>query len=191
MNSCEAASELLQIIIPKIVEYSDNQCLRAIITQNEISNFANMWINGMSYKQILDYADENGVMILRRKKEVVMQLNEIIEMCDEGFGYGSTLIINAISELLKLHCEECENVCMLLSELSSRMRYGLPTRKSIVIYESGFADRTVSLKLAAVLRGSVIKNKRQFYKIARLKKKNLLEALIGLPKIFSDYMAKI
>lgn len=191
LNSCEAASELLQIIIPKIVEYSDNQCLRAIITQNEISNFANMWINGMSYKQILDYADENGVMILRRKKEVVMQLNEIIEMCDEGFGYGSTLIINAISELLKLHCEECENVCMLLSELSSRMRYGLPTRKSIVIYESGFADRTVSLKLAAVLRGSVIKNKRQFYKIARLKKKNLLEALIGLPKIFSDYMAKI
>lgn len=191
LNSCETASELLQIITPKIVECSDNQCLKAIITQNEISNLANMWINGMSYKQIHDYADENSVMILRRKKEVAMQLSDIIEMCDNGFGYRSTLIINAISELLRLYCEDCENVYMLLSELSSRMRYGLPTRKSIIIYESGFADRTVSLRLAAELRGSVIKNKRQFYKIARLKKKNLMEALIGLPKVFSDCMDEI
>lgn len=191
LMNCETFSEILQMIIPKLVEYSENKCLKAVTPEREIPSIANMWINGMSYKQILEYVTENNVMIIRRKKEVEIQLGEIIDICDDGFGYTSTLIINAISELLQFNYEESENACKLLNELSKQMRYGLPTKKSIIIYEFGFGDRVVSLKLATELRGIPIKTKRKFLRVAKERKDNLLEVLIGFPRIFSDRMSEL
>jgi len=191
LMNCEAPSEILQIIIPKLVEYSENKCLKAVTTESEIPIIANMWISGMSYKQILEYATENHVMIIRRKKEAAIQLSEIIDICDDGFGYASTLIINAISELLQFNYEESEDACKLLNELSKQMRYGLPTKKSIIIYESGFGDRVISLKLAAELRGISIKTKRHFRRVAKDRKNSLMEALTGFPRIFSDRLSEL
>lgn len=189
--NCETISEILHMIIPKIVEYSDNKCLKAVVTKSEILDIANMWINGMSYKQILDYTIEKNVKIIRRKKEAEIQLGEIIDICDDGFGYSSTLIINAISELLRANYEECQDSCKLIAELSKRMRYGLPTKKSIIIYESGFADRVVSLKLTAELPGISIKTKRQFQRVSKKRKDRLLEVLTGFPRIFYDTMSEM
>ena len=189
--SCETSSELLQMIIPKLVEFSENRNLKSVITESEIPNIANMWINGMTYKQIFDYTSENSVLILRRNKETEIELGEIIDICDDGFGYASTLIVNAISELLRLNHEESEGICKLLGVLNKQMRYGLPTRKSIIIYEAGFSDRVIALRLAAALRGTTIKNKRQFQRIAKDSKEALLEILTEFPKIFFDRMAEI
>lgn len=191
LMNCETSSEILQMIISKLVEYSENKCLKAVITEDAISSIANMWISGMSYKQILEYAIENSIMIIRRKKEVEIQLSEIIDICDDGFGYSSTLIINAISELLRFNYEKSEGACKLLAELSKQMRYGLPTKKSIIIYETGFADRVVSLKLAAELAGNPIKTKRQFQRVAKKRKDILLGVLIDFPKVFFDRMSEL
>lgn len=189
--NCETSFEILQMTIPKLIEYSENKSLKAVITKSEIPNIANMWINGMSYKQIFEYATENNIKIIRRKKETDILLGEIIDICDDGFGYASTLIINAVSELLGLNYVESEDACKLLAELSKQMRYGLPTQKSIIIYESGFADRVISLKLAAELPGIPIKTKRQFQRVVKKRRNNLLEALTGFPKIFSDRMSEL
>lgn len=186
LMSCETTSEILQLIIPKLIEYSENKCLRAIVTESEIPNISTMWINGMSYKQILDYATENNVLIVRRHKEAEIQLGEIIDICDDGFGYASTLIINALSELLQLNYEDSEDTCKLFGELSRQMRYGLPTKKSIIIYESGFGDRAIALKLAAEMSGIPIKNRRRFESIVRQNKDGLMGVLEGFPRIFSD-----
>ncbi len=184
--NCETTSEVLQMIIPKLVEYSENKCLKAVVMKNEILVIANMWINGMSYKQILEYTTENDVKIIRRKREAKIELSEIIDICDDGFGYASTLIINAIAELLRSTYEESEDSCKLIADLSKQMRYGLPTRKSIIIYESGFADRVVSLKLATELPGIPIKTKKQFQRVTKERKDKLLKALNGFPRIFYD-----
>jgi POLQ-like helicase len=191
LMNCETSSEILQMIIPKLVEYSENTRLKAVITKSAIPRIAIMWISGMPYKQILEYATENNVMVIRRKKEKEILLGDIIDICDDGFGYASTLIINAIAELLQFNYEESENACELLNELSKQMRYGLPTKKSIIIYEAGFADRVVSLKIAAELEGFSIKTKRQFQRVAKKRKDNLLEVLTGFPRIFSDRMSEL
>lgn len=187
--NCETSSEIIQIIIPKLVEYSENKRLNDVITKSALPNIAIMWISGKPYKQILEYANKNNVMIIYKKKEI--QLGDIIDICDEGFGYASTLIINAITELLQFNSEESENACKLLNELSKQMRYGLPTKKSIIIYESGFADRVVSLKIAAELEGITIKTKRQFQRVAKERKDNLLKVLTEFPRIFYDRISEL
>lgn len=189
--NCETTSEVLHMIIPKIVEYSENKCLKAVIVESEIFAIANMWINGKSYKQILEYTTDSDVRIIRRKREANIELGEIIDICDDGFGYASTLIINAIAELLRYTYEDSQDSYKLLSDLSKQMRYGLPTRKSIIIYESGFADRVVSQKIAAELLGIPIKMKRQFHKASKLRKDKLLEMLNEFPRIFYEVMSGI
>lgn len=189
--NCNSSSEILKRITPKLVEYGENKCIKAVITESDIYSIADMWIGGLSYKRILEYTAENNVMIIRRKKESEIQLGEIIDICDNGFGYSSTLIINAISELILFNYEESGNICKLLTQLSKQMRYGLPTKKSIIIYESGFADRIVALKLADELSGIPIKSKRQFHREAQKRKENLLESLADFPKIFSDEISEL
>ncbi len=189
--NCETTSEMLQMLIPKLIEYTENRCIKAVITKNKIWGIADMWINGMPYKQIFEYATENNVKIIRRKKEAEIQLGDIINICDEGFGYASMLIINAISELLYLNYEESEDSCKVITELSKQMKYGLPTKKSIIIYEAGFADRAVALKLASELAGIRIKTKRQFQRAVQTRRDILLEVLTEFPRVFFDRMSEL
>lgn len=191
LRCCETTSEILRLIMEKIVEYSENKCLKDIIAEEAITDIASMWIDGASYKQILDYATENNVRIIRRNKEANILLEEIIDVCDDGFGYASILIINAISELLRLHREGSDGTCEMLGELGRQMRYGLPTKKSILIYELGFGDRAISLRLATILQGDSFTSKKQFQRAALKNKDKLMEALDGFPKVFSDRMVEL
>lgn len=188
---CETTSEVLQLIMSQIIEYSENKCIKAVLLKDELFGIANMWIEGMSYKQILEYALEHNVKVIRRNKETEIQLGDIIDICDEGFGYASTLIINAVSDLLQFNYQESEDACKLITELSKQMRYGLPTRKSIIIYESGFSDRVISLKISSELLGIRIKTKKQFQEAAKKRKAALMEVLSEYPRVFFDRMSEL
>lgn len=189
--NCETTTEILQILMPQLIKYSNNKTVKAVVTTDELSRVASLWISGISYNQILEYAIENDIKIIRRKKKASVQLEDIIDICDEGFGYAATLIINAISDLLQFQNSESEDACKLMSELSRQMRYGLPTRKSIVIYESGFSDRVISLRLSEKLRGFRISTKKQFKEIAHEQKEVLMDMLSDYPQIFSDRMSEL
>lgn len=188
---CEDSSEILPIITPKLIEYADNKTLKAIISVDEVANIAGMWINGESYKSILDYTKEKGVLITRRKKAAEILLNEVIEICDNGFGYSSTLVMNAISELLLLNCEEDQGSCKILNELTKKMRYGLPTKRSIAIYEAGFSDRVLAQEMSTILTGIPIKNKKQVKRAIRKKQVDVANLLLEFPSIFTDRLSKI
>lgn len=189
--SCDTTAEVLELLIPQLIKYSGNKCINAITTKEELYSIASMWIAGLTYKQIFDYAFEHKVKIIRRNKEADIQLEEIIDICDDGFGYASTLIINAVSDLLQFNHSDSEDACKLMSELCEQMRYGLPTKKSIIIYESGFQDRVISLKISAELAGIRIRTKKQFEEVAKKRKDVLMEALSEFPTVFSDKMIEL
>ena len=76
LMSCEVTSEILQLIIQKLIEYSENKCLREVITAESIPIMANMWIDGASYKQICDYASENDVRLSAGKRKEIYSLEK-------------------------------------------------------------------------------------------------------------------
>ena len=191
LKCCDTTSEILELLMPQLIKYSEHKCIHAVSTKGELYGIANMWIAGLSYKQIFDYALEQKVKIIRRNKETDIQLEEIIDICDEGFGYASTLIINAISDLLQFNHPDSKDTCKLMSDLSKQMRYGLPTRKSIIIYESGFPDRVIALRISAELLGIRIKTKGQFQEAAKKRKETLMEVLSEFPRVFSDKMREL
>ena len=63
------------------------------------------------------------------------------------FGYASLKIIQAVIEVLKN--KDCGgDIREDLSDIIYRIRYGLPNKESVCIYELGFSDRIISQKIA-------------------------------------------
>ena len=68
-------------------------------------------------------------------------MSDIISICDNGLGYETSMVLNAINNNLeKIIGDEFE----VLTKLIKRLKYGLPLEKEINIYELGFSDRIVA-----------------------------------------------
>ncbi|WP_283271584.1 hypothetical protein [Streptococcus dysgalactiae] len=67
-------------------------------------------------------------------------MSDIISICDNGLGYETSMILNAINNILEeLNGEKTD----VLNKLVKRLKYGLSLEKEINIYELGFSDRIV------------------------------------------------
>ena len=124
------------------------------------------------------------------KKSKDISLEDIITLCDSDFGYASLTIIQAIVELLST--KDCnENIQEDLGEIIYRIRYGLPNKESIYVYELGFADRIISQKIAEVLKNFDCSSKTKVKSIIKNHKNELKSVLSNYPSYFMDRLKKI
>lgn len=190
---CNSEEELLKVIFPLLYTYCDSR----IKSYNDIEKIINIglyWINGKSYVEIVNYARENNVMILKRKKKVLFSLNEVIKTCDNFFGYDCTLVIAAIIENVKYEYKG-SNIIDIFRLLSKRMRYGLNNQCSILLFEMGFNDRVISEKLSDILQCSYKVNKRKdilnILKKDATIKNNILLYIKDYPSYFENKLEKL
>lgn len=79
-----------------------------------------------------------------------MTLQDVIDFCDSFLGDDCTLILAAVIENVEYYCENGD-IKKILKRLYKRMRYGLVTQTSIILYEKGFNNRIVATEIADVL----------------------------------------
>ena len=108
------------------------------------------WIEGKSYAGIEQQCIEKEIRLLKRGKAKIMTLQDVIKFCEDFLGYDCTLILAAVIENVEYYCGD-DNSKKLLKRLSKRMRYGLASQTSIVLYEMGFNDRVVATEIAEIL----------------------------------------
>jgi hypothetical protein len=148
--------ELLTFILRMIIKYSSPRHLHKIIKIEDALEIAKMWIKGQEYYIIQSMVELYDYRILRRNKEQVMSLEEIVSICDSDFGYTASLIINSICEILKSNdisdeSDDDEGVLETIEELeklSQRLKYGLPEQTDIFVYELGFNDRYLAQEIS-------------------------------------------
>ncbi|VQQ56601.1 DEAD-DEAH box helicase domain-containing protein [Streptococcus pneumoniae] len=137
--SCEKEEELLGVLTKKIIDFSNNKEMRKLSIEN-LNYISQLWIKGISYFQILESCTEKSISIEKRGKSKPIDMSDIISICDNGLGYETSMVLNAINNILeKLVGEELDVLTMLIK----RLKYGLPLEKEINIYELGFSDRIV------------------------------------------------
>ena len=137
--SCEKEEDLLGILTKKIIDFSNNKEMRKLSIEN-LNYISQLWIKGISYFQILESCTEKSISIEKRGKSKPIDMSDIISICDNGLGYETSMVLNAINNILeKLVGEELDILTMLIK----RLKYGLPLEKEINIYELGFSDRIV------------------------------------------------
>jgi len=192
---CLDSTEILRLITIEVVKYSENKVLHRIISKSELINLAVQWINGDSYDSIYRYCQTNEIQIQDKRKKKTQQrlikLEEIIELCDNGFGYAMILTIHAIGELILSSSSNGEEVYELINHLCQKMRYGLSAKKDIIIYELGFSDRIIAKKVSKIVGNIDIHSKNRMKQAIRLKKENVKEELLEYPAYYIDRLKQI
>ncbi|EAE6383335.1 DEAD/DEAH box helicase [Listeria monocytogenes] len=192
--SCVNDTEILKLVAEELINYSDNKILKKIIRKSEIANLAIQWINGDSYKSIYNYCLMHDIQIQDKRKKAqqrTMKLEEIIEICDNDFGYSAILVIHAIGELILSSNPDDEKTVDIINNLCQRMRYGLSNKQNIIIYELGFSDRVIVEKISRKIGKFEFLSKNKMKKILRLRKEELKEELSSFPEYFIEILKKI
>lgn len=194
LSDSEDDTLILKLIIEQIIDYSDNKFLKKITSKSEILNLAIQWINGGSYQSIYQYCLENYVQIQDRRmkaKHRTISLIEVIELCDNDFGYSSILVVHAIGELMLALSPNNESIQELTNFLCQKLRYGLSNKTEILIYELGFSDRVIAEKISKKIGHVNYPSKNKVREIIRLKKEELKEVLENFPAYFIERLEQI
>lgn len=182
--------ELIRIIANRLTESEVCKIITKFVDDSYVYDLLKMWINGKSYIEILSYAKSVNLLVRRGKKSRDISLEDIITLCDSDFGYASLTIIQAIIEVL--NTKDCsESIQENLSDIIYRIRYGLPNKESVFIYELGFADRIISQKIADEISDFDCSTKKKTKSTITSNREELQELLANYPSYFLDRLQKL
>lgn len=149
-----------------------------------------MWLNGDSYIDIWSYSKSLHLLVKRGKTSREIYLKDIITLCDSDFGFTSLTIIQAIVEIISTkNCDE--RLQRELNDIICRIRYGLPNKESVYLYELGFADRIISQKIADILCNFDCSTKNNTKFSINNNREKLRQLLVSYPSFFMDRLEKI
>lgn len=191
IGRAENELSMLSIVISQIDKYSENSTMNKVIQKEEIVNIASKWIKGESYYTIFQYCVQRSITLVYGQKQKDITLEDIIDICDNGLGYSSIMVVNAIAEIITIFSSDELATKEILNSLGLQMRYGLSDQREIFIYELGFSDRVVAQKIADIihLEPLEIASKRHIKEIIRQKKEEIGSILIEFPSYFKDVLS--
>lgn len=130
-----------------IDENIQNNYFNYYADKEKLKNATSMWINGVPYSEIYDCL--KGEKINGRD---YIKVESCVNIFENGLAYSGSVLINAITEIIKsFNKEEFSNVIELLEIFQKQIKYGLPSIESILIYELGFCDRVIAQEISSVV----------------------------------------
>lgn len=144
---------LLRGIWPLLLEILGDAKIGKYLPQEQLLAVALGWIDGATFAELLTSWQALGGRIRHGTKTRATTLDDMVNICENVFGYESTLIIAAVSEMLSNVAgnEVALGVQAALGRLLKRMKYGLALPDEVVLYELGFADRTVAGRMRLLI----------------------------------------
>lgn len=191
--SCENTEELLQCLYDCLIELVDNRILDQLENAQTVLKIGLLWIHGLSYEKILEMCIMENLKIEKRKKLKVIELDDVVKICDNILSYDITVILSAIAEIVKALAEDNHNILDIFKGLSSELKYGLPSGTSIIIYEIGFSDRVVSQKIAEFFNRNdiYITSKHEGRRNLRRYRENIEVLISQYPSVYSEKLSNI
>lgn len=177
--------ELLSYMVTIISNYSSSRIIGRMVKTDDITEIAKMWMHGDAYHVIHSIADLFDYKIIRRRREEIISLEELIVMCDSDFGYSSSLVINSVCEILNsLNNDEVDYSTTIesLKELSQRLKYGLSEHTDIFIYELGFNDRCLAQEIREII--GIQNKKKDTRKAIKRQQEQITHLLENYPAVY-------
>ncbi|MCM1525051.1 MAG: hypothetical protein NC120_11400, partial [Ruminococcus sp.] len=183
--------ELLVFSLHMILKYSPTiKIMKKFEKAESVIEIAKMWMKGDSYYSILKYANKIGCLFYWYKRLKPVSLDEIVSVCDEDFGYSSSIIINSICEIINQRNDDNASECVMqLQNIMQSLKYGLRDRTAILVYELGFNDRYLSQEIAKLI--GACHNKNEAMATIKKKKSEIKELLNEYPSVFLNRLENI
>ncbi len=177
-----SVSSIQEKCLEQVYKLSSNQTIKKV-NIDLIKHIASLWINGVSYVDI--YNQCKTARVLYGSKTRAILLEDISSICDNGFNYSATIILNAICELIEKKEDNLKDTAAIVYDYMSQLKYGLPDRSSICVYEWFFNDRFLAQKISRMIVGS-INTKEEAMILLQAHKEEISEYLQSYPSYFTE-----
>jgi superfamily II DNA/RNA helicase len=142
--SANSEENLLDVIWSILKDIFIKKTNLKLINIENLKLVMNGWISGIPYDKVMSVFHENEIMIKWGEKTRKINIDKVVDICDNVFSFDGCLVLNAIYEFATQNDDENQGMMLLLQKLQKRLKYGLPDETSIVIYEIGFCDRVIA-----------------------------------------------
>ena len=188
--ACDNDDELFEVVWPCIVARIENNTFKKCYPPETTEDFAKGWIAGDSFGELHDHMLENEVRIGSGARPRKPTVENIVEMGEKALAFDGAHVLGAITELFELQSQGEEKATVLmLHALQKRIKYGLPSKLSIFLYEAGFSDRPLSIDLAEII--SKISPRMGKKGTLRAARRPIEKVLAKYPNYFQDVFKQI
>jgi POLQ-like helicase len=143
--------ELLQILWPILAEMIESRLFSKCNKPEILKTVAKGWILGLTFNELFIVLEEADARVSAKKISYRYKADDVVELCESAIAYEATLVLGAIIDFLELQEDDrVSSLILALQTLLKRLKYGLATKHSVILYECGFADRVVSRELGSI-----------------------------------------
>jgi superfamily II DNA/RNA helicase len=142
LRSAITEDDLLDIIFGIIKEKILNKL--KLTNLNNLKTVIIAWISGITFYKIKNIFSKNEIKIKWGKRLRNVDIDKVVDICDNIFAYNGCILLNAIYEFVADDVDLNQELIFLLQKLQRRLKYGLPDEASVIIYELGFSDRIIA-----------------------------------------------
>ncbi len=189
---CADDDELFDIVWPCIAARIENDTFQKWQQVETRDAFAKRWIAGDSFGVLHNSMAAAGVRIGLGANPRRPKVEHIVEMGENALGFDGSHVLGAITELFEFLAPEDVidgDPVRCLQLLQKRLKYGLPTEASILLYEAGFADRPLALELAGAV--PEITSRSELSNMIREEQAVVKTILVRYPQYFTGVFERV
>jgi len=160
LKSITDVEEFLDLAWPLLSDYINNRVFKKFEKPVVLREIVKEWIAGKPFSDLLGIIRKRKVKMIWGSRRRDFKIDHVIEICEGALAYDGGLLISALCEFVEsLDQEETSDLVKRLQLFQKRLKYGLPTKTTIVLYELGFSDRVIAQDLARSLNLSATQKK--------------------------------
>jgi len=144
------------------------------------------WITGVSFENILSYLQFHDARRGTGKRPRRFKIEHVVDICENVIAFDVAQVVAAAIEIVKANVEEVMPPWLLEFELlHKRLKYGLPSRRAVAVYEAGITDRVIAMELADLVTDDQATSKRLTRRGLRDRRQDALPILGRYPTYFA------
>jgi len=152
--------EVLDLAWLLLTKHIGNGVFKKFDKPDVLKEIAHGWIDGKPFSDLLNIIRKRKAKMIWGSRRREFKVDHVVEVCEGALAYDGALLVGALCEFIEtLEQEGTGDLISRLQLFQKRLKYGLPTETTIVIYELGFSDRVIAQDLATTLNLSVTQKK--------------------------------
>jgi superfamily II DNA/RNA helicase len=186
MIAAEDMFELLRIIWPILRMNIHNSAFTKCDKPEIMLTIIEEWAHGQSYEGLFEIMQKSGVRQIFGSQFREYKIENMVDICDNGFSFDGSLVLSALVDLLDLFDnEKIQNLKILLQDLQKAIKYGLSSKTAILLFEMGFSDRIIAQLLVPIFEDLQPTNPR-IRRSLRSRHVDVFKVLDNFPSYFSN-----
>jgi hypothetical protein len=188
LRQISTADDWLKAVWPLFVSVVDNNLLTKMEPEGMPLLLALGWLQGNSYRELIALAKASEASKpWGNEKRRVLSEADVLEFLEGCLGFDCPLILAAVGQFLFGATGIAAADSSALNAFQKSLKYGLPSKLTVSISESGLADRCVAQEVATALESAGYDGSN--FRLALVDHKEVVESVLAeYPAYFNEVL---